>query len=73
MISTAEVARLAHRLGVGDRVIEKDYVLSWLLAAIAESDLRGKLAFAEGGWHRPQAVLLSRLSLLRRPGFYPPR
>ncbi len=25
MISTAEVANLAHRLGVGDRVIEKDY------------------------------------------------
>jgi len=45
MISTAEVARLAHRLGVGDRVIEKDYVLSWLLVAIADSDLRGKLAF----------------------------
>jgi uncharacterized protein len=48
MISTAEVARLAHRLGVGDRVIEKDYVLSWLLVAIAESDLRGKLAFKGG-------------------------
>ena len=48
MISTAEVARLAHRLGVGDRVIEKDYVLSWLLVAIAESDLRSKLAFKGG-------------------------
>ncbi len=48
MISTAEVARLAHRLGVGDRVVEKDYVLSWLLVAIAESDLRGKLAFKGG-------------------------
>lgn len=40
MISSAEVAKLAHRLRVGDRVIEKDYVLSWLLIAIAESDLR---------------------------------
>ena len=48
MISTAEVAKLAHRLGVGDRVIEKDYVLSWLLVAIAESDLRDDLAFKGG-------------------------
>jgi predicted nucleotidyltransferase component of viral defense system len=45
MISTAELAKLAHRLGVSDRVIEKDYVLSWLLIAIAESDLRKSLVF----------------------------
>ena len=45
MISTAEVAKLAHRLGVGDRVIEKDYVLSWLLVAIAQSELRSGLTF----------------------------
>jgi len=48
MISSAEVARLSHRLGVGDRVIEKDYVLSWLLIAIAESNLRDDLAFKGG-------------------------
>lgn len=48
MISTAEVAKQAHRLGVGDRVIEKDYVLSWLLVAIAESELRSGLAFKGG-------------------------
>lgn len=48
MISPAEVAKLAHRLGVSDRVIEKDYVLSWLLIAIAESDLRTGLAFKGG-------------------------
>ena len=48
MISTAEVAKLAHRLGVGDRVIEKDYVLSWLLVAIADSQLRSGLAFKGG-------------------------
>ena len=34
MISPPEIARTAHRLGVGDRTIEKDYVLSWLLVAI---------------------------------------
>ena len=48
MISTAEIARMAHHMGVGDRVIEKDYVLSWLLVAIAESDLRDRLAFKGG-------------------------
>ena len=48
MISPAEVARQAHHLGVGDRVIEKDYVLSWLLVAIAESELRSELAFKGG-------------------------
>lgn len=48
MISSAEVAKLAHRLSVGDRVIEKDYVLSWLLVALAESELRQGLAFKGG-------------------------
>jgi len=48
VISTAEIARLAHHLRVGDRVIEKDYVLSWLLVAIAESDLRDDLVFKGG-------------------------
>ena len=48
MISPAEIAKLAHRFGVSDRVIEKDYVLSWLLVAIAESDLRSALAFKGG-------------------------
>jgi hypothetical protein len=46
MIPSAELARLAYRLGVGDRVIEKDYVLSWLLVAVAESGLRHALAFS---------------------------
>lgn len=48
MISTAEIAKLAHRLGVGDRVIEKDYVLGWLLVAIAQSDLRDQMVFKGG-------------------------
>jgi predicted nucleotidyltransferase component of viral defense system len=48
MIPAAEVFRLAHSLGVGDRVIEKDYVLSWLLVAIAGSELRDGLAFKGG-------------------------
>ena len=40
-----EAAKLAHRLGVGDRVIEKNHVSGWLLVAIVESELRNKLAF----------------------------
>ncbi|MGB9299197.1 MAG: nucleotidyl transferase AbiEii/AbiGii toxin family protein [Anaerolineae bacterium] len=48
MISRTEVFRLAQRFGVGERVIEKDYVLSWVLIAIAESDLREHVVFKGG-------------------------
>jgi len=48
MIPQDEVFKLAHRAGVGERVIEKDYVLSWVLIAIAESDLKDHLAFKGG-------------------------
>jgi predicted nucleotidyltransferase component of viral defense system len=48
MIQPGEVARLAHRLGLGDKTIEKDYVLTWLLLAIAYSPLRDRLAFKGG-------------------------
>jgi len=48
MISPAEIARWSHRFGVSDRVIEKDYVLSWLLVAIGKSGLRDALAFKGG-------------------------
>ena len=39
MIRPGEIARLAHRLGLGDKTIEKDYVLTWVLLAMAESAL----------------------------------
>ena len=48
MIQPGEVARLAHRLSLGDKTIEKDYVLTWLLLAIANSPLRSRLAFKGG-------------------------
>jgi predicted nucleotidyltransferase component of viral defense system len=48
MISPAEISRLAHRLGLGDKTIEKDYVLTWVLHAIAASPLRDWLAFKGG-------------------------
>jgi uncharacterized protein len=48
MIQPGEIARLAHRLCLGDKTIEKDYVLTWTLLAIAESPLRDRLAFKGG-------------------------
>jgi predicted nucleotidyltransferase component of viral defense system len=48
MIPPGEIARLAHRLGLGDKTIEKDYVLTWVLLAIANSPLRERLAFKGG-------------------------
>ena len=57
MIQPGEIARLAHRLGLGDKTIEKDYVLTWTLLAIAESPLRNRLAFKGG-----TALKIMRLS-----------
>ncbi len=48
MILPGEIARLAHRVGLGDKTIEKDYVLTWVLIAIANSPLRERLAFKGG-------------------------
>ena len=48
MIPPGEISRLAHRLKLGDKTIEKDYVLTWILLAIANSPLRGRLAFKGG-------------------------
>jgi uncharacterized protein len=48
MIPPGEIARRAHRLGLGDKTIEKDYVLTWALLAIANSPLRDRLAFKGG-------------------------
>jgi predicted nucleotidyltransferase component of viral defense system len=48
MIRPAEISKLAHRLGLGDKTIEKDYVLTWVLQAIAASPLRDLLVFKGG-------------------------
>jgi len=48
MIPPGEIARLAHRLGMGDKTIEQDYVLTWVLLAMANSPLRDLLAFKGG-------------------------
>ena len=48
MILPAEVSKIAHGLGLGDKTIEKDYLLTWVLFAIADSPLRDSLAFKGG-------------------------
>lgn len=48
MIPPSEVARLAHQLALSDKTIELDYVLTWVLQAIANSPLRDRLAFKGG-------------------------
>jgi hypothetical protein len=32
MIRPSEISKLAHKSGLGDKTIEKDYVLTWMLA-----------------------------------------
>jgi hypothetical protein len=48
MIPQSEVFKIARQDGVGERVIEKDYVLSWALIAVAESELKDHVAFKGG-------------------------
>ena len=48
MIRSVEISKLAYCLGLGDKTIEKDYVLTWVLQAISASLLRDWLAFKGG-------------------------
>ena len=48
MINPGEISKMAHRLGLGDKTIEKDYVLTWVLNAMAASPLHDLLAFKGG-------------------------
>ena len=48
MITQREISQVAHREQMSDRVIEKDYVLTWLLLGLASSPLREHLAFKGG-------------------------
>lgn len=48
MIPQAEISRTAHREGMSDRVIEKDYVITWILLALADSELKYFLVFKGG-------------------------
>ncbi|MBN2550769.1 MAG: nucleotidyl transferase AbiEii/AbiGii toxin family protein [Anaerolineales bacterium] len=48
MIRSSEISKLAHQLGLGDKTIEKDYVLTWVLLGLAASPLCELLAFKGG-------------------------
>ncbi|MGV8082788.1 MAG: nucleotidyl transferase AbiEii/AbiGii toxin family protein [Coriobacteriia bacterium] len=48
MITQREISKLAFQAKVNDRVIEKDYVLTWLLFGLAGSAIAGQLAFKGG-------------------------
>lgn len=48
MIPQAEISKLAYRQGMSDKVIEKDYVITWILLALADSRLKEFLVFKGG-------------------------
>ncbi len=48
MIRQAEISRFAYQLGLGEKTIEKDYVLTWVVDAIVNSPLWSLLAFKGG-------------------------
>lgn len=48
MIRPSEISKMAHLSGLGDKTIEKDYVLTWVLLAMADSPLCEMLAFKGG-------------------------
>lgn len=48
MIPQAEISKLAFRQGMSDKVIEKDYVITWILLSLADSSLKDFLVFKGG-------------------------
>jgi predicted nucleotidyltransferase component of viral defense system len=49
MIDRAEIVQLASELGLRPDVVEKDYILGWLLAAIAQDEVLGDSWIFKGG------------------------
>jgi len=48
MIPQAEISKLAFRESMSDKVIEKDYVITWILLALVNSSLKDFLVFKGG-------------------------
>jgi len=44
MITQTEVSKVAYKEQVSERTIEKDYVITWILLALADSNFRNLLA-----------------------------
>ncbi len=63
MISRQENSELAREFGLDPNVVEKDYVLGWLLASIFNHPalLHAAWVFKDG--YRPQEVLFRDVSL----------
>ena len=49
MIKPAEIQQKAREVGVRDQQIEKDYILSWILNAIAQHENLSKILVFKGG------------------------
>ncbi len=62
MISRQENSELAREFGLDPNVVEKDYVLGWLLAGIFNHPALHAAWVFKGGY-RPQEVLLRDVSL----------
>ena len=48
MIYPAEISKLSYRLKIADKIIEKDYVLTWLLIGLSNTNLKDEIVFKGG-------------------------
>ena len=48
MIPQAEISKLSYREGMSDKVIAKDYIITWILLSLADSSLKDFLVFKGG-------------------------
>ena len=49
MIKPAEIQQYARKIGVRDTQIEKDYILTWILAGISNHERLSRLMAFKGG------------------------
>ena len=70
MIDRREILEAASAFSLLPSIVEKDYVLGWMLAGINAHDELGETWVFKGGT-LSQKVLFRDLSVFRRSGFYP--
>ena len=72
MIDRREILEAASSFSLLPSVVERDYVLGWMLAGIdAHEELAGNLGIQRRDL--PQKMLLRDISVFRAPGFYAAR
>ena len=49
MIKSGEIQQKARKIGVRDQLIEKDYILSWILFGVSKHDELSKAIVFKGG------------------------